>query len=173
MLIPANARCTGNPSPSNPRGAVVTDATGRSVASSGSGTGIVGRVDKSLTVTAGIGISYRCVQSIATPYCTASLVDFSPRCPYRCDLRPSRRPGGHSHGASRLVGRPESTEIAQTSKSVISKCQPTRPSFSADASPQRVALSCHLRPPPGHFAIWCRARPRCTERDQRLRIRAP
>src|SRR5881394_4096104 len=51
---PAKARRTGKPSPSNPDGAVVTDATGRSAAAVGSGSGTRGRTRMSSTVTAGM-----------------------------------------------------------------------------------------------------------------------
>src|SRR5262245_35789845 len=51
---PAKARRTGNPSPSNPLGADVTERTGRSVTTAGSGTSTRGRTVTSLTVTAGI-----------------------------------------------------------------------------------------------------------------------
>src|SRR5450759_5075057 len=59
MLTPANARRTGNPSPSKPLGAVVTDATGRSVITVKSGSGTRGRAAKLSTVTAGIEVSYQ------------------------------------------------------------------------------------------------------------------
>jgi hypothetical protein len=55
MFIPAKARRTGKPSPSKPLGAVVTDLTGRSLEATGSGTATFGSVDRSLTVTAGMG----------------------------------------------------------------------------------------------------------------------
>src|SRR5665647_1567739 len=58
MLTPANARRTGNPSPSKPLGAVVTDATGRSVITVKSGSGTRGRAAKLSTVTAGIEVSF-------------------------------------------------------------------------------------------------------------------
>src|SRR5262245_11220162 len=51
---PAKARRTGNPSPSNPLGAEVTERTGRSVTTAGSGTATRGRTVTSLTVTAGM-----------------------------------------------------------------------------------------------------------------------
>src|SRR4051812_15435185 len=51
---PANARCTGKPSPSKPRGAVVTEATGRSRCVTGSSIGMRGRVSGLSTVTAGM-----------------------------------------------------------------------------------------------------------------------
>src|ERR1700722_9734861 len=50
---PAKARRTGKPSPSSPRGAVVTDFTGRSAALVRSGAGMAGSLLRSLTVTAG------------------------------------------------------------------------------------------------------------------------
>jgi hypothetical protein len=55
-LTPANARTTGKPSPSYPRGPVVTDRTGRGV-SVAAGPAIRGRVRVS-AVMAGIGISF-------------------------------------------------------------------------------------------------------------------
>src|ERR1700730_13799958 len=51
---PANARCTGKPSPSRPAGAVVTLATGRSRVAVASGQGLCGRAVMSSTVTAGM-----------------------------------------------------------------------------------------------------------------------
>src|SRR5215471_21756885 len=51
---PAKARRTGKPSPSNPDGAVVTDATGRSATAVASGSGTRGRTRMSSTVTAGM-----------------------------------------------------------------------------------------------------------------------
>src|ERR1700709_1879990 len=51
---PAKARNTGKPSPSKPRGAVVTDSTGRWLVDAGSGTAIRGRTVRSSTVMAGI-----------------------------------------------------------------------------------------------------------------------
>src|SRR6266700_6103620 len=51
---PANARRTGNPSPSKPDGAVVTDSTGRSAAAVASGSWMRGSTRMSSTVTAGI-----------------------------------------------------------------------------------------------------------------------
>ena len=55
MFTPAKARRTGKPSPSRPLGAVVTDPTGRSLETARSGAATFGSVDKSLTVTAGMG----------------------------------------------------------------------------------------------------------------------
>jgi hypothetical protein len=52
--MPAKARRTGKPSPSNPEGAVVTDRTGRSTDASGSGSVIAGSLRGSATVMAGI-----------------------------------------------------------------------------------------------------------------------
>jgi len=54
MLTPAKALLTGNPSPSKPGGAVVTDFTGRSWVATGSGDKTRGRVKTFSTVTAGI-----------------------------------------------------------------------------------------------------------------------
>src|SRR3984893_1885521 len=51
---PANARRTGNPSPSRPCGAVVTLTTGRAWVAAGSGSGMCGSLVMSSTVTAGI-----------------------------------------------------------------------------------------------------------------------
>src|SRR5437667_1729204 len=51
---PPNARRTGKPSPSSPRGAVVIDRTGRSRTTAGSGSGIRGRARMFSTVTAGM-----------------------------------------------------------------------------------------------------------------------
>src|SRR6266581_2390692 len=51
---PANARRTGNPSPSKPDGAVVTDSTGRSAVAAGSGSWTRGSTRMSSTVTAGM-----------------------------------------------------------------------------------------------------------------------
>src|ERR1700686_84875 len=51
---PANARRTGNPSPSRPRGAVVMLTTGRACVAVGSGSGMCGSLVMSSTVTAGI-----------------------------------------------------------------------------------------------------------------------
>src|SRR3984885_2267056 len=51
-LTPANARRTGNPSPSKPEGAVVTRATGRSPSTGGTVTR--GRTSRLGTVTAGM-----------------------------------------------------------------------------------------------------------------------
>src|SRR5262249_39759091 len=51
---PAKARRTGKPSPSNPDGAVVTDATGRATAAVGAGSGARGRARRSSAVTAGM-----------------------------------------------------------------------------------------------------------------------
>src|ERR1700730_4532860 len=51
---PANARRTGNPSPSRPCGAVVTLTTGRACVAVGSGRGMCGSLVMSSTVTAGI-----------------------------------------------------------------------------------------------------------------------
>jgi hypothetical protein len=56
MFMPAKARRTGKPSPSRPLGAVVTDLTGRSLETAGSGAATFGSFDKSLTVTAGMGV---------------------------------------------------------------------------------------------------------------------
>src|SRR6478609_9133525 len=56
-LMPANARRTGNPSPSKPRGAVVTETTGRGTVVVGSGRSTLGRARTFSTVTAGIGSS--------------------------------------------------------------------------------------------------------------------
>ncbi len=53
---PANARRTGNPSPSNPLGAVVTDRTGRAVPWAGAT--ILGRTVGSSTVMAGMSASF-------------------------------------------------------------------------------------------------------------------
>src|SRR5258708_27213239 len=55
MSTPAKARRTGNPSPSKPDGAVVTESTGRSTVVAGSGRGMRGRVSGLSTVTAGMG----------------------------------------------------------------------------------------------------------------------
>src|SRR5665647_230988 len=63
MLTPANARRTGNPSPSKPLGAVVTDAKGRSVITVDSGSLTRGRAATLSTVTAGMEVSYH-VQGI-------------------------------------------------------------------------------------------------------------
>src|ERR1039457_670979 len=52
-LTPANARRTGKPNPSKPRGALVTDTTGRLFAVPWSGASMTGRVSGSSTVTAG------------------------------------------------------------------------------------------------------------------------
>ena len=57
---PAKARRTGNPSPSSPCGAVVTDFTGRSLACVRSGSGTGGSLLRSLTVTAGTRTSHPC-----------------------------------------------------------------------------------------------------------------
>ena len=51
---PWKARRTGNPSPSNPRGALVRLTTGRSRASDGSGAGTRGSAVRSSTVIAGM-----------------------------------------------------------------------------------------------------------------------
>src|SRR6476660_2337461 len=51
---PAKARRTGNPSPSNPRGALVMLRTGRGRATAGSGSGTRGRMVMSSTTTAGM-----------------------------------------------------------------------------------------------------------------------
>src|SRR5450755_698745 len=58
---PATARRTGNPSPSRPDGAVVTESTGRSRSMAGSVSGTRGRANGFSTVTAGISYSFvRC-----------------------------------------------------------------------------------------------------------------
>ncbi len=57
-LTPAKARRTGNPSPSSPAGAVVTDLTGRSRPATGSGGGTRGSANTFSTVTAGIVASF-------------------------------------------------------------------------------------------------------------------
>src|SRR6266487_1124710 len=57
---PAKARRTGKPSPSNPDGAVVTGATGRSAATVGSGSVTRGRTRMSSTVTAGMTTPQSC-----------------------------------------------------------------------------------------------------------------
>src|SRR5579864_4657483 len=54
--VPANARRTGNPSPSSPRGAVVTLITGRNDEAAGSGWGMCGSVVTSVTVIAGMPV---------------------------------------------------------------------------------------------------------------------
>src|SRR5579859_2500589 len=54
---PAKARRTGNPSPSKPGGAVVTDSTGRSATAAGSGSWTRGSTRMSSAVTAGIVVS--------------------------------------------------------------------------------------------------------------------
>jgi len=54
MLTPAKALLTGNPSPSRPEGAVVTDFKGRSWVATGSGDWTRGKVKTFSTVTAGI-----------------------------------------------------------------------------------------------------------------------
>jgi len=54
---PWNARRTGKPSPSNPRGALVTLTTARSRARAGPGVRIRGRTEMSSTVTAGMDAS--------------------------------------------------------------------------------------------------------------------
>src|SRR5487761_2354608 len=54
---PANARRTGNPSPSRPLGADVTETTGRGTEALRSGWGMRGRTRRSVTVTAGMGLS--------------------------------------------------------------------------------------------------------------------
>src|SRR5688572_19022253 len=51
---PAKARRTGKPSPSNPRGAVVTEVARRSWVVAGSGSGTRGRTRTSSTVMAGM-----------------------------------------------------------------------------------------------------------------------
>src|ERR1035437_3241622 len=71
MLTPANARRTGNPSPSKPLGAVVTDAKGRSVITVGSGSGTRGRAATLSTVTAGMKVSYQ-VRGDIPPGCRGS-----------------------------------------------------------------------------------------------------
>src|SRR5450631_1157659 len=55
---PANARRTGNPSPSRPDGAVVTESTGRSRSMAGSVNGTRGNANGFSTVTAGISYSF-------------------------------------------------------------------------------------------------------------------
>ena len=55
-LTPANARRTGKPSPSVPRGAVVTDRTGRAIEAT-SGVAMLGTVSGS-AVTAGMTTPY-------------------------------------------------------------------------------------------------------------------
>src|SRR4026207_1865598 len=55
---PANARRTGDPPPSDPRGAVVTPRTARWRAWTGSGAGMRGRMVMSSTVMAGMNESY-------------------------------------------------------------------------------------------------------------------
>src|SRR3954470_24117499 len=63
---PANARRTGNPSPSKPDGAVVTERTRRRTVP-GAGSGTRGRVVVSSTVTAGIAdLLELSVQLVAT-----------------------------------------------------------------------------------------------------------
>ena len=57
MSTPAKARRTGKPSPSKPLGAVLTDSTGREIAS-GAGWVTRGRARMLSTVTAGIWCSF-------------------------------------------------------------------------------------------------------------------
>src|SRR5664280_723222 len=72
MLTPANARRTGNPSPSKPLGAVVTDAKGRSVITVESGSLTRGRAATLSTVTAGMEVAYQ-VQGDIPPGCSGTI----------------------------------------------------------------------------------------------------
>src|ERR1700712_5689908 len=86
---PAKARRTGNPSPSNPRGAVWTARTGRCLASGVGGVRGGGAV-RSGTVTAGISHSLPAVTE-RHPAARATWSDTVPRHPQR-RLCPVRRP---------------------------------------------------------------------------------
>jgi hypothetical protein len=57
-IHPRKRRRTGNPNPSTPLGAVVTDTTGRAVVVAASGVAIAGNVNGSSTVTAGMSQCY-------------------------------------------------------------------------------------------------------------------
>jgi hypothetical protein len=68
---PANARRTGNPSPSNPTGAVVTDCTGRCVPVAVLGTGTRGKVSVS-AVMAGMHVPLSRQEGVGITRCDES-----------------------------------------------------------------------------------------------------